>query len=138
MKWLALKKAAKKAWIWTKTHWYLPILFLSFIVALLVWAIARNGALMATLFEVWESSRASYDEQLAALEGVHKKEITERDRVLEEYNKNLKEIEEEYGGMTKEMAIEKKKALDELIEKGYGDPDELAKKIAELYGLESG
>ena len=58
--------------------------------------------------------------------------------ILEEYNKNLKEIEEEYGGMTKEMAIEKKKALDELIEKGYGDPDELAKKIAELYGLESG
>ena len=40
--------------------------------------------------------------------------------------------------MTKEMAIEKKKALDELVEKGYGDPDELAKKIAELYGLESG
>ena len=138
MKWLVFKKAAKKAWIWTKTHWYLPILFLLFIVALLVWAIARNGAFMATLFDVWESSRASYDEQLAVLEGVHKKETTDRDKALEEYNKNLKEIEEEYGGMTEEMAIEKKKALDELIEKGYGDPDELAKKIAELYGLENG
>ena len=130
--------ALKKAWIWTKTHWYLPILFLLFIVAFLIWAIARNGAFMATLFDVWESSRASYDAQLATLEGVHKKETADRDKALEEYGKNLKEIEEEYGGMTKEMAIEKKKALDELVEKGYGDPDELAKKIAELYGLESG
>ena len=93
---------------------------------------------MATLFDVWESSRTSYDAQLATLEGVHKKETADRDKALEEYGKNLKEIEEEYGGMTKEMAIEKKKALDELVEKGYGDPDELAKKIAELYGLESG
>ena len=119
--------ALKKAWIWTKTHWYLPILFLAFIVAFLIWAIARNGAFMATLFDVWESSRASYDEQLSVFEGTHKEEIEERDKILEEYGRNLKEIEEEYGGMTKEMAIEKKKALDELIEKGYGDPDELAK-----------
>ena len=130
--------ALKKAWVWIKTHWYLPILFLAFIVALLVWAIARNGAFMATLFDVWESSRASYDEQLAVLEGTHKKETEKRDKIIKEYNKNLKNIEEEYEGLTEEMAIEKKKALDELIEKGYGDPDELAKKIAELYGLENG
>ena len=78
MKWLAFKKATKKAWIWTKTHWYLPILFLSFIVALLIWAISRNGAAMAALFDVWESSRASYDEQLSVLEGTHEEEIKER------------------------------------------------------------
>ena len=138
MKWLAFKKVAKKAWIWTKTHWYLPILFLAFIVAFLIWAIARNGAFMATLFDVWESSRASYDEQLAVLEGVHKKETSERDKILEEYNRNLKKIEKDYGDQGELLASEKKKALDELIEKGYGDPDELAKKIAELYGLENG
>ena len=138
MKWLAFKKTAKKVWIWTKTHWYLPILFLAFIVAFLIWAIARNGAFMATLFDVWESSRASYDEQLAVLEGVHKKETSERDKILEEYNRNLKKIEKDYGDQGELLASEKKKALDELIEKGYGDPDELAKKIAELYGLEDG
>ena len=138
MKWLAFKKVAKKAWIWTKTHWYLPILFLAFIVAFLIWAIARNGAFMATLFDVWESSRASYDEQLAVLEGVHKKETSERDKILEEYNRNLKKIEKDYGDQGELLASEKKKALDELIEKGYGDPDELAKKIAELYGLKNG
>ena len=138
MKWLAFKKTAKKAWIWTKTHWYLPILFLAFIVAFLIWAIARNGAFMATLFDVWESSRASYDEQIAVLEGVHEKEATDRDKALEEYNKNLKKIEQEYGDQSELLASEKKKALDELVENGYGDPDELAKKIAELYGLEDG
>ena len=138
MKWLAFKKVAKKAWIWTKTHWYLPILFLAFIVAFLIWAIARNGAFLATLFDVWESSRASYDEQLAVLEGVHKKETSERDKILEEYNRNLKKIEKDYGDQGELLASEKKKALDELIEKGYGDPDELAKKIAELYGLKNG
>ena len=123
MNWLAFKKTAKKAWIWTKTHWYLPILFLAFIVAFLIWAIARNGAFMATLFDVWESSRTSYDEQLAVLEGVHKKETSERDKILEEYNRNLKKIEKDYGDQGELLASEKKKALDELIEKGYGDPD---------------
>ena len=138
MKWLAFKKTAKKIWIWTKTHWYLPILFLALIVAFLIWAIARNGAFMATLFDVWESSRTSYDEQIAVLEGAHKKEVTDRDMALEEYNKNLKQIEKKYGGQGDLLANEKKKELDRLIEKGYGDPDELARKIAELYGLESG
>ena len=138
MKWLAFKKAAKKAWIWTKTHWYLPILFLAFIVSFLVWVIARNGAFMATLFDVWESSRASYDEQLSVLEGTHKEEIEKRDKILEEYDKNLKKIEEEYGKNSEKLTKDKKKELEELIEKGYGDPDDLAKKIAELYGFESG
>jgi len=138
MKWLAFKKATKKAWIWTKTHWYLPILFLSFIVALLIWAISRNGAVMAALFDVWESSRASYDEQLSVLEGTHEEEIKERDKILEEYGRNLKKIEEEHGEDSEKLASDKKKELEELIEKGYGDPDELAKKIAELYGLENG
>ena len=95
MKWLVFKKTVKKIWIWTKTHWYLPILLLSFIVALLVWAIARNGALMATLFEVWESSRASYDEQLAVLESGHKEEMEKRDTIIKEYNENMKKNEEE-------------------------------------------
>ena len=138
MKWLAFKKATKKAWIWTKTHWYLPILFLSFIVALLIWAISRNGAAMAALFDVWESSRASYDEQLSVLEGTHEEEIKERDKILEEYGRSLKKIEEEHGEDSEKLASDKKKELEELIEKGYGDPDELAKKIAELYGLENG
>tara|TARA_Y100000296_G_scaffold51243_1_gene58754 strand:- start:650 stop:1066 length:417 start_codon:yes stop_codon:yes gene_type:complete len=138
MNWLAFKKAIKKAWIWTKTHWYLPILFLSFIIALLIWAISRNGAAMAALFDVWESSRASYDEQLSVLEGTHEEEIKERDKILEEYGRNLKKIEEEHGEDSEKLASDKKKELEELIEKGYGDPDELAKKIAELYGLENG
>ncbi len=138
MKWLAFKKATKKAWIWTKTHWYLPILFLSFIVALLIWAISRNGAAMAALFDVWESSRASYDEQLSVLEGTHEEEIKKRDKILEEYGRSLKKIEEEHGEDSEKLASDKKKELEELIEKGYGDPDELAKKIAELYGLENG
>ena len=138
MKWLVFKKAVKKAWIWTKTHWYLPILLLSFIVALLVWAIARNGALMATLFEAWESSRTSYDEQLAVLETAHTEEVEKRDRIIKEYNENMKEIEEAYALHGKSLAGEKEKELDILVKEGYGDPEALAKKIAELYGLEDG
>jgi len=138
MKWLVFKKAIKKAWIWTKTHWYLPILFLSFIIALLIWAIFRNGAAMAALFDVWESSKASYDEQLSVLEGTHKEETEKRDKILEEYGKNLKRIEEEHGEDSEKLASDKKKELEELIEEGYGNPDELARKIAELYGLEGG
>ena len=138
MKWLVFKKAAKKAWIWTKTHWYLPILFLLFIVALLIWAIARNGAFMATLFDVWESSRASYDAQLAVLEGVHKEESEKKDKILEEYTRNLKRIEEEYDGRGETLARDKKKELQALVEEGYGNPEELAQKLAELYGFKSG
>jgi hypothetical protein len=138
MKWLAFKKTVKKIWIWTKTHWYLPILFLSFIVAFLIWAIARNGAFMATLFEAWESSKTSYDEQLAVLESAHKEEVEKRDTIIEEYNENMKKIEEEYAVHGKALAGEKEKELDILVKEGYGDPEALAKKIAELYGLEDG
>ena len=77
-------------------------------------------------------------EQSEALESIHRKEIVGRNKVIEEYNKNLKALEEEYETREEELDSKKKKELKSLVEESYNDPEKLASEIARLYGFENG
>lgn len=138
MKWLAIKTALKKVWVWTKTHWWAPVLFLLMVVGLLLFALTKNSAFLTAVIDAYEGSRESYKKEIEVLNETHKKEAEEKSRVLEEYNKNLKALEEEYANRNETLGSEKKKELKKLVEESYNDPDMLARELARLYGLENG
>tara|TARA_Y100000310_G_scaffold24318_1_gene23322 strand:- start:144 stop:560 length:417 start_codon:yes stop_codon:yes gene_type:complete len=138
MKWLAVKASLKKAWVWTKTHWWLPILVLLAIVGLLLYALTRNSAFIASVIEAYEGSRESYKKEIDVLNEAHRKEAEEKAKVLETYNENLKVLEEEYGKRNESLDSKKKKELKKLIEESYNDPEKLSKELAKLYGFEHG
>jgi len=138
VKWLTIKTFLKKAWVWTKAHWWAPVLFLLMVVGLLLFALTRNSAFLAAVIDAYEGSRESYKKEIEILNETHKKEAEEKSKALEEYNKNLKVLEEEYASRNETLDSEKKKELKKLVEESYNDPDMLARELAKLYGLENG
>ena len=138
MEWLTAKSKLKKAWVWIKKHWWAPVLFLLMLVGLLLYLLTRNSAFLTAVIDAYEGSRESYKKEIEVLDEIHKKEAEEKSKVLEEYNKNLKVLEEEYAGRNEELSSNKKKELKKLVEESYNNPDKLARELAILYGLEHG
>ena len=138
MKWLAIKTALKKGWAWTKAHAWVPIMVLLGLVGLLLYALTRNAAFISTIIDALEARRESYKKEIDVLNATHKKEASEKAKVLEAYNENLKNLEEEYAKRNESLDSKKKKELKKLVEESYNDPETLSRELAKLYGFEHG
>ena len=126
---LTLKVTLKKTWAWLKHNWYVPAVI---IYTLVLWFLFRNKT---KALDVLEIRSKSYEDQIKAIEDTHRKEIDTRDNILKKYDTILLQLEKDY--KEKNMAISKKKKQEiKKIVKEYNDrPDDLAKVLAEKYGL---
>ena len=138
MQWLLFKSRLKRVWSWLKHHWYVPLVLVGIIIAVLVWALTKNGAYVAALIDVLENSREAHKKEVDALNEIDAQATRDRERILDEYNKNIKELEKEYAEKDEELDDAKKKEIKKLVEEGYNDPERLARELARLYGLEHG
>ena len=138
MKWLTIKTFLKKVWAWTRAHFWLPIMLLLLLLGFLFYLFTRNAAFLTTVMDAFEGSRESYKKEIEYLNESRKKEAEEKSKALEEYNKNLKVLEEEYAARNETLGSDKKKELKKLVDESYNDPDKLALELARLYGLEHG
>ena len=130
IQWLALKSFLKKAWAWLKHNWYVPAVLLY---TLVLWLLFRKKD---KALEVLEIRSESYKKQIEAINNIHKEEIEKKDKILEKYGKILNELEEQYEKDNLELDEEKKEEIKNLVEEYNEKPDELAKLLAEKYGLE--
>jgi hypothetical protein len=126
---LTIKTSLKKTWVWLKHNWYVPAVI---IYTLALWILFRNKT---AALEILQIRSESYEDQIRAIESTHKKEIAKRDQILQNYNKVLQDLEKDYE--EKNMVLSKKKKEEvKRIVKEYNDrPDDLAKILAEQYGL---
>ena len=138
MKWLVVKTFLKKAWAWTKAHWYVPVMVLLALVGLLLWAVTKNAAFINAVMDAFEGQRESYKKEIEILNNTHKKEAEEKAKALETYNENLKALEEEYAKRNEVLDSAKKKELKKLIDESYNNPEKLSRELAKLYGFEHG
>lgn len=136
MKLLLLKNRLKKGWAWLKHHWYVPLVVMALLVALLIWALTKNSMFVGMLMDVMENSRVSHRAEVDKLNEIHNRESDARKSILNEYNKNIELLEKEYTEKDKELGAKKKKEIKRLVKEGYNDPDKLARELAKLYGLE--
>jgi len=127
---LTLKKALKKAWVWIRHNWYVPAVLIYTLV--LYFLFNKKGQALSVLYERNES----YKKQIKAINEIHEEEIDKRDQILEKYSDILEELEEKYKEDSRELDNKKKKEIKKLVEKFNEKPDELAKLLAEKYGLE--
>ena len=127
---LTLKSTLKKTWAWLKHNWYVPAVI---IYTLVLWFLFRNKT---KALDVLEIRSKSYEDQIKAIEDTHRKEIETRDNILKKYDTILLQLEKDY--KDKNMAISKKKKQEiKKIVKEYNDrPDDLAKILAERYGID--
>ena len=109
---------------------YVPAVIVYTIV---LWFLFRDKS---KALEVLEIRSNSYKEQVKAIEDSYKDEVEKRDQILERYNEVLSNLEKEY--KEKNMLLDKKKKeeIKKIITEYNDSPDDLAKILAERYGLE--
>lgn len=121
----------KKAWVWIKSYWYVPVIILAAIVGFVV---TRKVPL--SLMQIISKRRELHQKEVEAIDEIHEEEIKEREKSLETYHKTIKEIEEKYEKDSKELSAKKKKKIKKIVEKTHNDPGELARQLSEQMGFE--
>tara|TARA_R110002020_G_scaffold370908_1_gene582555 strand:+ start:174 stop:461 length:288 start_codon:yes stop_codon:yes gene_type:complete len=93
---------------------------------------------MGLLSDLLENARKSHRDEVDKLNEIHARATSDRARILDEYNKNIDKLEKEYAERDEDLDEKKKKEIKRLVEKGYNNPDVLARELARLYGFENG
>ena len=126
---LTLKSTLKKTWTWLRHNWYVPAVV---IYTLVLWFLFKNKA---GALKVLEIRSKSYESQIKTIEEAHKKEIEARDQILKNYDNVLTQLEKDYEEKNMKLDIKKKKEIKKIVKEFNDRPDDLAKILAERYGI---
>jgi|TARA_R100000005_G_C4974441_1_gene186323 TPP-dependent pyruvate/acetoin dehydrogenase alpha subunit len=127
---LAVKTFLKKAWVWLKNYWHFPALL---IYTLIMWLVFRKNN--AVTLEVLKNSQDSYRKQIDAINKSREEEMKKRDEIIKKYNEILESIEKDYKEKEEQLDKSKKQKIKEIVEKHHEAPDEMAKEIADKFGI---
>ena len=126
---LTLKSTLKKTWTWLRHNWYVPAVV---IYTLVLWFLFKNKA---GALKVLEIRSKSYESQIKTIEEAHKKEIEARDQILKNYDNVLTQLEKDYEEKNMKLDTKKKKEIKKIVKEFNDRPDDLAKILAERYGI---
>ena len=84
-----------------------------------------------------KANKESYESQITSLKQEHKIEKEKLEQLNLKYRETIAKIEEKYDIKEKELSREKKKRVKQIIEKAKDNPDEINKKIENLFGFTS-
>ena len=126
---LTLKSALKKTWTWLRHNWYVPAVI---VYTLVLWFLFKNKA---GALKVLEIRSKSYESQIKTIEEAHKKEIEARDQILKNYDNVLTQLEKDYEEKNMKLDTKKKKEIKKIVKQFNDRPDDLAKILAERYGI---
>jgi hypothetical protein len=119
-----IKMYLKKAWVWLKNHWYVPVFLLA---ACVIWFFYRQKA--AAMFDNLVESRKAHKEEIEELNKIQAKETASRDKNLKNYLESEDKLEEKLAKDKLAAAKERKDREEELMKKEIHDiAKELAKK----------
>ena len=127
---LTLKSTLKKTWAWLRHNWYVPAVI---IYTLVLWFLFKNKA---GALKVLEIRSKSYESQIKTIEEAHKKEIEARDQILKNYDNVLTQLEKDYEEKNMKLDTKKKKEIKKIVKEFNDRPDDLAKILAERYGID--
>jgi len=128
--WLTIKILTKKSLLWIRKYWQIPFLAVWTLITFLIFR--RNTA---AAFEVLEAKRKSYNKEINELKIRHKSEIMERDKLIEEYHKTIKKIEEKFKERDKKLSRKEKQKVKQIVKKSKGKPDVIRREIEESFGF---
>ena len=119
-----------KAWNWVKEHWKIVALF---VWSIFIWAVSRKNSSAA--LEVLETRKQSYNEQIALLKRTHKKELSEKDKLIVEYHDIIEHLEEKFKEQEEQITEDHKKQIRRIVETSRDDPSKIRKRIENEFGF---
>ena len=129
------KLILKKSWLLAKKFWWAIVMVLVVVCAgLISWA-TRNAGLLTKALEMLDATRDAHDQEMETLAHIHNTEIAEKNLRLEEHLKRRSQLKEDFEKKGEKLTRQKEAELKKIVDESYTNPDELAKKIAEAFGL---
>jgi len=104
------------------------------IIMLILFFVTKND--YSSLRKSMEVMSTSYEEQLAALEELHRKEIAAREAAIIEYERELEDLTDKYEEAVEDLKNGKEEDIKEFIRDFEEQPAELAREIEETFGFE--
>ena len=131
--WLGTKTFLLKAWAWTKTHWYVPVLFI--IAALLT--IFTKGQTVTAIIELMDKNRENYEKRVKVLEESRENEIRRSEEVRTTYNETIRQIERQHNESSSSLDRKKRKRVKEIVESFHQDPGSLSEALEKEFGFKN-
>ena len=117
----------KKAWVWFKNYWYFPV------IAILALALFLSGkGKNNKLFDLMEGQREKYKQEIETINKANAEKDKKKAEAIKANKEKIKEIEEQFDIKVDQLERHKEIELEETIKKYENNPDELARKIAEI------
>ena len=132
MTWLAVKTFFKKVWAWITKYWQ----YFAIVATATTFLILRKSNNTESIKRAFKMSKESHKEELHAINNAHKEELAARDALIEDYNKTVIKLDEEYRKQKLTLHEWEKKKVKKIVEETHNDPEGRVKKIAEEFGFE--
>ena len=133
MTWLAVKTFFKKAYATVIKYWQYFALAAYTIAIYVLFKKDKNTEAIKSAFT---ASKKTHKAELEAINNAHKEELAARDVLIEDYNKTVMKLDEEYRKQKLTLHEWEKKKIKKIVKETHNDPKGRVKKIAEEFGFE--
>ncbi len=130
---LGVKTFLLKAWVWTKTHWYVPVLFIT--AALLT--IFTKGDAVNPILDLMDKNRKNYEDRVKVLEESRENEIRRSEEVRTKFDETIRQIERQHDESNSSLDRERRKRVKELVENFHQDPGSLSEALEKEFGFKN-
>jgi hypothetical protein len=130
---LTIKTLLLKAWAWTKTHWYVPVLFIT--AALLT--IFTKGDAVNPILDLMDKNRKNYENRVKVLEESRENEIRRSEEVRIKFDETIRQIERQHDESSSSLDRERRKRVKELVENFHQDPGSLSEALEKEFGFKN-
>tara|TARA_A100000172_G_C3030422_1_gene106443 strand:- start:691 stop:1092 length:402 start_codon:yes stop_codon:yes gene_type:complete len=132
---IKIKLLAQQSWLMAKKFWWAIVIGLLVLCAGLVSWATRNAGLLSKALEMLDAKKDAHDQEMETLAHIHNTEIAEKNLRLEEHLRRRDDLKEQFEKNGEALTKQKEAELKKIVDESYNDPDELAKKLAEAFGL---
>ena len=131
--WRGTKTFLLKAWAWIKTHWYVPVLFIT---AALLTILTRGNA-VGPILELMDKNRKNYENRVKVLEENRESEIRRSEEVRTTFNETIRQIERQHNESSSSLDRKKRQRVKELVEGFHQDPRSLSEALEREFGFKN-
>ena len=125
----------KKAWVWLKRHWWLPLGAIVFLILLIICPFCGSNKNNA-LIKMFNWNKESYKKEVDAINQSQEEKNKKQEELYAKYVETMKDLTMKYDVDMGSLENKKKKELDTLVKKYKGTPDELARELGEMFGVD--
>ena len=125
-----MKNFLKKIWVYAKSSWKVIFAVLLFIVLLAFMKRRETG-----LVEQMNQIRDAHKKELEQIDYIRKQERDEREKNELMYKKIIEEIQKKYDEAKRDLDVQMKKDVKNMVAKYKDDPVALAEKVSAATGF---